>query len=516
MFTRTDAKRVQPESLRFLRRMEFSVDTRLGTDHELCRKRQISNSTLLSHERIMTSRRSNRLFLAIVCIAAFVLAPRLSWAAIGEDEFLRSPGATAFKDKKYNAALLGFEALLQDYPDDVLVLRYLGITYDQLGRYEDAIATFGKAMKLAPKRPALHYFLGVTYFKMRKDDRAVRNFNTCIALALDSIYAQRAKRVLEIIERQKAEYKTPGPPRAWKLYAQVGVQHDDNVLLAPDVENPPSGFVPPDAGFSFVEYLSGSYIVLRHENWRLKAEFSTYQSQHFESDLHDLDLSTFEPAVELSYATAVWDRPLSAVVHYAYNVALLDGDRFSRSHEVTTSLRVRPYEHALTTPFFRISFDEFDNDGVLPSFTSRDATNKSYGIKQYLFFNGDRDYLSAGYEAQFNTADGNIFGFDGHKFILSASVGLPWLLRLDLGAEYAEEDYNFKTVEGGSPVGPDRQSKRQVYSAALSRKLSRELLDKLAVSLSYSYTREDSNFALLEYERHVVTLVMAYTFGGGS
>lgn len=156
--------------------------------------------------------------------------------------------------------MAGFQDLLKQYPDDVVILRYIAITYDRLERFEEAVATFEKALRLDPKNPVLHLFLGVTLFKMRVAEKSEVALRRAIELGPDTVYAGRAKQYLDVMEQQKAQGEVPGGPKRWDIFTQVGFQFDDNVPSAPRKK---ALFTGPDReGFRVIEYVSAGYRVI--------------------------------------------------------------------------------------------------------------------------------------------------------------------------------------------------------------------------------------------------------------
>ena len=95
------------------------------------------------------------LVLALVVNTAFFgslwqASPGIAAVTIGADAFLASPAAAAFKQGQFEPALEGFEALLAEYPDDPMILRYIGISLDRLERYQEAVEAFQKGQGRAP------------------------------------------------------------------------------------------------------------------------------------------------------------------------------------------------------------------------------------------------------------------------------------------------------------------------------------------------------------------------------
>ena len=425
-------------------------------------------------------------------------------AAISPEDFLASPAARAFKAGKYEEALKGFQALLTAHPDDLTILRYIGITYDRLEQYEQAVATFKKGLALDARNPPLYYFLGVSLFKMRQSSQAAEAFHKAIELAPTSLYAKQAQQYLETINQQRSQAEPTGGPKRWDLLAQFGFQWDSNIPAAPTRG---SGLFPkftgPREGFRAIEQIAAGYQFLKYGPWAARIGFSTYQSEHTESSFHKFNVSTYQPSLELSYVTALWEMPTSPSLRYEFIDTLLKGEHFSKSHSVTAKVDANVANDWIISPFYRFTVDGFKEEGFDPHFSSRDAKNHAGGATIYYLFLQRRANVRLGYEFQSNKAKGANFDFSGHKGTAGLTLPLIAEINLDLsGSLSGDRSNHFRGLRG------DRRTTEQVYSVSLSR----GFWDLLFLTLSYQHTFDNSNYADLEYRRNTAGLTAALKF----
>jgi tetratricopeptide (TPR) repeat protein len=436
------------------------------------------------------------LLLAYLVALPFFLSTA-AFAAISPEEFLSSSAATAFKAGSFDEALKGFQTLLEKYPDDLTLLRYIGITYDRLERYDQAVATFRKGLSIAPNNPAIHYFLGITLFKKKEAEPATEAFERAIRLAPGTLYGKQAREYVQAINKQKSQDEPVGLPGRWDGLAQFGFQYDDNVLSAP---NRGSGN---RDSFRLVEYLAGGFEFPKDSPWRTRLGFATYQNQHTEGRFHNLNLSTLQPSLELGYITTVGAVPVYPTLRYDFNAGLLNGRNFNQSHSITARVDSALGERWILSPSYRFTVDEFREEGFDPRFSSRDAKSHSGGATLYYLFWNRRAHIRLGYEGTDNRADGSNFNSVSHKGIVGFTIPLVAEVNFDFGGEFSRDRYN--DFHG---LGGDRRTTQRVYAASLSR----GFWNSLFVSLAYQHTLADSSYSALDYKRNIAGLTVAVKF----
>ena len=85
-----------------------------------------------------------------------------------------------------------YENITQVNPTNDRAWDTLGKLYKLLGRYQDAIGAYGKAIEMAPEREVYYYYLGLLYSVELQDDDAVNAFEQVLQKNPDYILAHSA------------------------------------------------------------------------------------------------------------------------------------------------------------------------------------------------------------------------------------------------------------------------------------------------------------------------------------
>ena len=99
-------------------------------------------------------------------------------------------GLKAYEEKRYEKAVEMFTALVEHYEIEVkwlpVALGWRGLTYRNMGNYEDALKDFNRAIEINPddKRAIAHR--GITYRLMKRNEDALQDLNR--AIEIDSDY----------------------------------------------------------------------------------------------------------------------------------------------------------------------------------------------------------------------------------------------------------------------------------------------------------------------------------------
>ena len=70
----------------------------------------------------------------------------------------------------YDAALTSYRLALRDHPSDPRILQNIAIAYSRIGRLEDAIRSYRRALDVAPELSGAHY--GLAFLLLKRGDRA--------------------------------------------------------------------------------------------------------------------------------------------------------------------------------------------------------------------------------------------------------------------------------------------------------------------------------------------------------
>ncbi len=408
-----------------------------------------------------------------------------STEAQSESRFQDTTAAKAFIAMDYSLALDEFLKLRESNPNNTLILRYLAITLDQLGRYEDAINIYNEAIASAPTKPSLYYHLGVTYYNARKENEAVTAFNTAISLAKDSTYAEMSHAYLDAIGQQVAQQQQVGAPQRFSAYVQAGYQDNNNVLAAHD-----SADLSPGAK-SFTGYVNLDYYLINSPVWIATASLNAYGNKYKDDTYESFETSQIGGGLRFQRTGTMGKYPYIGSFNYTYReTELSDGEPYSKSHSATFGLRLNLTGNTATYGYYRYTDDNFLIEGFDPIFSSRDADNHVIGLSQTWFFAERQGQVSFGLDYEKNDADGVNFVMDGLGANIAAAFPLPWTLRLDLNASYGEDNYS-------KFAGPVR---RETDQSNLSASLSRWFGRYFQVQLNYSNLDEKSSYDELSYD----------------
>jgi tetratricopeptide (TPR) repeat protein len=149
--------------------------------------------------------------------------------------FRRAVQALSSGDLK--SAESGFQQVLKTEPNSVPALGNLGVTYNRMERYSDAVKTFQRALKIAPREPGLLLNLAIAHVK-RGDHASAKPLLTRLPstpqtrelLAACELFTGQPQRALEIL--------TDVPPSPEALFirgtAHLHLQQRDHARAAFD------------------------------------------------------------------------------------------------------------------------------------------------------------------------------------------------------------------------------------------------------------------------------------------
>jgi len=70
----------------------------------------------------------------------------------------------------FDAALTSYRLALRDQPNDPKILQNIGIAYSKIGRVEEAMRAYRRALQVAPEQSGAHY--GLAFLLLKRGDRA--------------------------------------------------------------------------------------------------------------------------------------------------------------------------------------------------------------------------------------------------------------------------------------------------------------------------------------------------------
>ncbi len=387
-------------------------------------------------------------------------------------------GVRAFEEGRFEDALQALSELARQYPDDPIVLRYLGLTYLRLDRPAEAAAVLARAKG---DSTAL-YALGVAEARLGHVEAARAVFRRVIEEASSSADAERARAYLDNLAdageaAPRAESEPLARARASALTLRAGLQYDDNVPpLAP-------GDPRPRASPRAIVSAEGYEDLWTDGGWRLRAEGIGTAARALNTALRRFDLVDLEAALDAGYSTELAGIGARPGLRYGLQPTFEGGRLANIGHLVTTSLALSPADSWVTSLAHLAQFSPFVDQSVDVGGRETGGLLQSLRLLQYYLPTGGDYQLYGGYSYEWNDASDPNASYSGSRFTLGGALGLSHGLRLDGRLEAYGHDYpRFEPV-------PRRQSQGWLMEAFLSL----ELDQSYTVSAGYQRAMEDSN-----------------------
>jgi tetratricopeptide (TPR) repeat protein len=428
-------------------------------------------------------------------LATVVLLAALE-AAWGADSPPWQRAGELLRSGDYRAARVEAERQLQSNGNDAVLLRIQGVCLMEEGDVDGAVGALRQALRADASSIACRYYLAQALACQGGLEEAIRTLRDIIAMAPESEYARLAKEVLPRLTDAGSTVAVVANPQRWNLYARGGAEYDDNVPARSRHSADPASTEAWRAVYSaYVEVRPLDQAVDRLPA-TLGVGYSYYGSSH-ERAFEDFDVSSHSAKVFLSHAGALLSKAAVLRAQGAYTDTQLGRDPYSRilGAEVTADVQWAGW----TQTSIRYSLDDkrFKQDAAFPDYYSRDGTDQSAGIAEYVHLPGNRVTLGIEYAYRFNQTEGTQFEIRSHNVSGSLAASLPLALRLYGRVSYQQEDYvDFVP-------SPRRLDDVWTYYGSISRRL---WTDRLNAEVGYTCTRSDSNLDFSEYDRTVVTM----------
>lgn len=508
-------------------------------------------------------------------LLAVALLPAPVPAQTTEADVYVAQAIVDFDDKRYEDALANLRRALQIQPDHLEALYYSGLVHLALGRPAEAVTFLERARQRAPDDPVVAYQLGLAHFTQQDYARAqplleeafrrdptreslgyyvgfmryrnkdyrgalaafrggrsadpqvqqLTRFYTGLALAILGLPAQAAVEVEEALRLAPASPLT-GPAerlrdtivaarqreRRFSLEVRAGVFYDDNVAVVPD---PESGDATVDALRAQDHKSSGElfglradYVWLRTESWDATIGYSFFATVN--NALPEFDIMDHLVTTGVTHRTAVADMPVQIGAHYAFDALFLDLEDFLFRHSVTlTGVLVESDRH-LTQGVARFQDKDFRTPVVVAE-ENRDARNWMVGGLHLFRFAQDRHFIKIGYQFDYDDADGRNYAYLGHRFLAGGQYTLPWWqirLKYDLDVHYRDYRHQHTLLPTATPGTKER---RDVEIVNVVRG-ELPLPHGFTLAAEYQSTVADSNLAVFDYTRNVVSLILSWSY----
>lgn len=112
---------------------------------------------------------------------------------------LYNMGVAWYNKGDYEKAAESFSRAVNEQPAYAKGFRFLGMTYDRMGRPGDAAEAYRRAVRVQPGYVDAHFRLGLALVKLDDKEGALRAFNRVVEIAPESEMARSAREYIDLI-----------------------------------------------------------------------------------------------------------------------------------------------------------------------------------------------------------------------------------------------------------------------------------------------------------------------------
>ena len=417
----------------------------------------------------------------IALLLAFMPALAADTNVERDYEIALTKGQYAIELQDFATAIDHLKKALELKPGDKAARTSLGIAYSRSGDNGRAREVLEQAVKDDPADSRAQYELALVLGKLGQGEESKRMM-AAVAKSNDPELSAAAKNYLE--------GTVPGGKKRLNVKLSGGIQYDSNVILEPD-----SAVVPgvKNSDWRAVLTLNGDYRFLQTARADAEVGYALYQSLH--NDLTDFNVQQHTGKVSGQYALT---KSVSAELEYDFHYTFVGGDHYSTTNWFGLRLPAKLTAESLTEPHAAYELKRFIDTPVFTGQTGRTGTNTAAGVSHTIML-GKKAGIALDYTYDNNSADAAYWSYTGNKGAANALA--EWgAYRIFGTLSYYDRKYD--------AIGPGATEKRhdevQEYSAGVSRKAGRTV----TVTLSDLYIINDSNIAVYQYTRNIVSLVV--------
>ena len=452
--------------------------------------------------------------------------------------------------KRPAEAVVALERGLKLRPGDIDASFQLGTLYFGQKEYDKADPLLRHVYASEPKRQNLGYYLGFIEYRKKEYREAVKFFRNTVpsddnfaqltrfynGLAMSALgFPEEAKKEIDEAMRLKpvSPLSTPAQrfgellekkakeERRFAGELRFGVFYDTNVPVVPDSS---SDFVAQTVRGDFKDpeslgeqiTLNLSYQFLKDLDWEGTISYRFFQT--FNNELPSFNNQSHTPTISFvnrgAIKTPFGKLPYFAGLQTTYDFILLGNSQFVQRWIVNPYFSLAANSWNLTNLQFRFQAKDFFNDDQVVSREVRDGLNYMIGPNHFFLFSGGRHFIKVGYQYDSEETRGANWTYWGNRLLAGLQYTLPWWdlqYRFDLDIHWR----NYKNFHSLLPAGAGFTKKRSDYERVLFSSLSKNFVIKslnFRASIDYLFDTNNSNLAVFDYDRHVVTTSIAWRF----
>jgi Tfp pilus assembly protein PilF len=404
-------------------------------------------------------------------------------------------GSALLEAGKTDEARGEFDQVLAAEPDRARVQLFAGIAAYRAGAYRDSLPFLNRALDLDESlRPQALYYTGLSHAHLQDFPAAAGAF---------AEVEQSPLSPLSDSARNLAKHVTPDAKaaRPWSLAVTAGLEYDSNPTIA-------GGPLKTRKDGRGVYRIRASYRLYEDERYSATAGYDGYLSSHFDETFVDL-------MTHVGYLTTSADfDPVSFNLRYDYAYTWIDAfdtRKFRELHRVTPSVSYRENDWGFSQIYYQFHEENFKRP-LLAGPLDRDGQRHVVGFNQFLFPGAflpefmPFTYFRIGALGDFFNTDGTEFDYESWEFSVGFGAELPG--KVDLSVLYRLTDRDYQNVTFFVPP-PERRDDLQ---SRITFELNKTLGEHWQVAIAGSFTFNDSDVPLYDYDRDIVGGYLTYRF----
>lgn len=421
---------------------------------------------------------------------------------ITPQEFLKSRAAQSFMKAKYEEALGELIRMETQYPQDILIKRYKGLTLDRMKRYDEAIQAFESGLTIVPDSISIHYFLAQTHLHKKDLEAAEKEFEYVVANDESGTYKARAEQELAAIQKIQ-ELLKKAKPKKWSINASAGIEGNSNPGSTTRVR--PLRSNDPEKAWKFTNTLGGSYEIFRKGAWSSKMNYSYYQTVYTDTFAH-LNVFSNSGGANLTYVKMVRGKPLIGQLGQSTSYTILRDKYYSTSFAQSLTLIYSLYEWYRITLSERWTYSTYHKDGSDPDNTSRDGFGNVLGLTNNFYLNQEKNfYFLLGLEWGKDKTQGINYVKDLDSYRTGLHFPLYYRFEGDLSFKFKDTYY---PKYGFPATVPGRRDEEYTLGVTLSRPIA----EKWTLNGTYNYTDNNSRDDNYTYRNHAFGMSLSYYY----
>ncbi len=470
-------------------------------------------------------------------------------------------GLAHFAQQQYDQAEPLFERVFRADPAIEGLGYYVGFIRYRKKDYRGALEAFRRGRTTdAQLQQLTRFYTGLSLAVLGLPAQASAEVEQALKLAPGSPLTGPAERLRDTI-------KTAAQAgRRLSASVSLGFFYDDNVIVRPGPAASKEPLVPilrdkkydstgenASARFDYTWLRGPLFGWVPREGDSFESSFGYSFFGSYNNDLPSFNVTDHMVNGTFAYKTALPapaffplpNMPAQFALSYAWDMLYLDDTEFLRRNSATLSGVVvekdpgsaetfrdalRNMGH-LTQGFFRFQNKEFFESNPLPIDEEfRDANNYTWGVLHLLRFAGDKHLVKAGYQFDWEDAQGRNYRYHGHRLLAGVQYTLPLPalvrkgpfatsdLRLSYDFDAHLRDYYHKNsvLPSTNPGSKWRQDEELNNTVRAEVPFNGPTVfgeaTKMSLAASYQNTLAYSNIAVFNYTRNVYSLTLTWSY----